>query len=199
MATRLEQLIYYFVERVPGAGRTQLAKFLYLADHEARRYLGKPVSDLCYRWDDFGPFDQDILHGLNALQHNGFVEVERIAYPSGAEGYRYRSTGRPMASAPAFTDAQLAILNYVAVEFGSMPLRELLEDVVYQTRPMVDAKKRNAPGAPLRMELVDNEARQAGLELDRVWESWKQADRGEVRPIRKVMDELRALHHAASC
>jgi hypothetical protein len=63
---------------------------------------------------------------------------------------------------------------------------------------MLDAKSRDARDAPLRMELVDNEARQAGLELDRVWESWKQADRGEVRPLREVMDELRSSHHAAS-
>ena len=192
MAAPVAELIKYFVEHVPGAGRTQIVKLLYLADHEARRYLGRPLTDLQYQWYQFGPFDKRILLELERLRDQGFVEEERVTFFSGSEGYRYKNAPRPMPLSVPTEEA--AILNYVAVEFGSTPLRDLLEDVVYQTTPMVDAKDRNAFGQPLRMELVDNQCRMPGLELDRVWRSVEQLNRGEGRPFREVMDELRGHH-----
>lgn len=192
MPTHLSQLVRFFVERVSGAGRTAIVKLLYMADHESRRFLGKPISDLRYRWDQFGPFDPRILDELDQLRDQGFVEEDRVLFYDGNQGYRYKSTSRHVSF--DFNDEQSAILNYVAVQFGCMPLRELLEDVVYETEPMRDAKKRDAFGKPLNMQLVDNQARVPGLELDRVLRSVSQLDQGLGRPLREVMDELRSNH-----
>ena len=38
---------------------------------------------------------------------------------------------------------------------------------------------------------VPNQHRVPGLELDRLWESWTEAETGETRPLAEVMDELR--------
>src|SRR5262249_59025770 len=97
MADRVADLIKYFVRRVPGAGRTQIVKFLYLADLEAHRYLGRPISDLVYHWDEHGPFDRRVLDSLDYLRNHGFIEEEQVEFPnSSAHGYCYTSTGRPL-------------------------------------------------------------------------------------------------------
>src|SRR3990167_3197938 len=82
--SREEQLIAYFVTRCSGhLGRTQLVKFLYLADYEARRYLGKPLSGFQYFWHHYGPFDHAIYENLENLKTRGFVDEESILFPTG--------------------------------------------------------------------------------------------------------------------
>jgi hypothetical protein len=86
-----------------------------------------------------------------------------------------------------FTRAELAILDVIVDRFGRLPLASLLEDVVYQTRPMLDTTRR---GQRLRIELVDNEERAEGMELETVVRAVEQLDRGESRPLDEVMAEL---------
>ena len=58
-------------------GRTQIVKYLYLADYEARRYLGRPITELSYRWDRHGPFDPAILQYLKELCDEDEVSEEK--------------------------------------------------------------------------------------------------------------------------
>jgi hypothetical protein len=186
---RVAQMIRFFVERIPGAGRTQIVKFLYLADVESRRYLGRPISNLDYIWYDHGPFDSEILYQLDELCADGFIATEKVCYPNGFAGYRYRATKSPVQF--DFAMEQMTILNYTAVTYGSTPLQTLLEDVVYKTRPMLDAKEREAEGGRLRMELVDNESRMPGMELERIAGAIKDLDNGRGRPLREVVASLK--------
>jgi hypothetical protein len=55
--SRNAQVLRYLLEVAPGVGHTKLAKFAYLADLEARKYLGGPVSEFRYVRDQHGPFD----------------------------------------------------------------------------------------------------------------------------------------------
>jgi hypothetical protein len=186
MTSRVAQLIRYLVELVPGAGRTQIVKFLYLADHEARRHLGKPMTALRYRWDKFGPFDPEILRQVDSLERQGYLREAAYEF-QGTVAYSYTATEK---SAPRpFTKAELAILGVIVDRFGKMPLGNLLDDVVYQTRPMLEATRR---GQRLRMELVDNEERIPGAELERVVAAVEQLDRGEGQPLEEVMAGLRS-------
>lgn len=66
-------------------------------------------------------------------------------------------------------------------------MQTLLDDIVCQTKPMEDAKERNALGCQLRMELVDNEARIPGLELEQVIESVEELDRGKGRRFQDIL------------
>jgi hypothetical protein len=184
MDSHVAQLIRFFAQRVPGAGRTHLVKFLYLADLEARRYLGKPLTPLRYRWDHFGPFDPEILRQIERLETDGFLMRNEYEY-QGTRAYSYTATDRPF-PLPA-GEAEMAILEMIVARFGKMPLKDLLDDVVYQTPPMRDVERR---GQRLRMELVDNEARIPGAELEVIYESMDQVDRGEVYPLEAVVPEL---------
>lgn len=185
MANRVAQLIRYFVKHVPGAGRTQIVKFLYLSDHEARRYLGRPLTELRYRWDRFGPFDPEILRQLERLTQEGFLCRTEYGF-QGTPAYSYTATDTPIAQ--EFSKAESVILGTIVDRFGTVPLGNLLDDVVYQTRPMLEAQRR---GQRLRMELLDNEERIPGAELERVVRAVEQLDRGEGRPMSEVFAELR--------
>ena len=55
--SRNAQVLRYLLEVAPGVGHTLLAKFAYLADLIARQYLGGPITEMQYRYDNHGPFD----------------------------------------------------------------------------------------------------------------------------------------------
>src|SRR4051794_37358676 len=114
MALPVTGLIRYFVERAPGAGRTRIVKFLYMADHEARRYLGRPLTDLDYHWDNFGPFDSRILDEIGHLTKEGYIEDESLHHQDW--GYRYRPTPRSLPI--ALTKEEEAILESVVQSYA---------------------------------------------------------------------------------
>jgi hypothetical protein len=182
-------MIRFFVGRVPGAGRTLIVKLLYLADVEARRYLGRPISDLDYIWWDHGPFDSEILGQLEQLCEEGLIAEEKVCYSGGKAGYRFNPTEKPVQY--NFSKEDSAILDYTAKTFGTTPLQALLDEVVYQTKPMIDAKEREARGGRLRMELVDNEKRIPGIELKSVIGAIEDLDNGHGKPLREVVASLK--------
>jgi hypothetical protein len=56
---------------------------------------------------------------------------------------------------------------------------------------MIDAKERDAFSRRLRMELVDNEARIPGIELERILLAIEQLDKGQGRPLKEVVASVR--------
>jgi uncharacterized protein YwgA len=181
MNTRVAQLIRQIVERVPGCGRTRIVKLLYLADHEARRYLGRPLTDLDYRWDNFGPYDPEIQRQINCLKGEGQIQEVANLAPEGYTWYQYNPAGRGVRCELGKEEAVL--FDYVIQTYSDMKLQDLLDEVVYQTRPMTAAANR---GERLRMELVDGEKRIPGLELENVIRGVEQIDNGQKRSLEEV-------------
>jgi hypothetical protein len=183
MSNIVPKLISYLLEKAPNAGRTQVVKFLYLADLEARRCLGRPLSRLRYVLDNHGPFDPEILAALDNMEAQGQVASERYQY-LGNTCYTYKATAKsPRAT---FAPEEEVVLSHVARLVGKNSLKKVL-DIVYATKPVVEARKRNARGQLLKMTLVDNEARMPGLELERVLASIKELDRTGGKPLEKVL------------
>jgi hypothetical protein len=188
VADLVASLIYYFIKLVPKAGRTQLVKFLYLTDLEARRHLGRPLTALQYYWHDHGPFDRHILARLDHLEREGFVKGTWIDFPGGKRGCQYTAE-RDFPAAPLGVDER-AIVDFVAQAYGAEALCNLLEEVVYQTLPMKDAKKRGAREELLRMELVDNDAIKRGEGIERIRRAVDELERGGGRLLDDVATEL---------
>lgn len=70
--SRNAQVLRYLLQVAPGIGHTKLAKFAYLADLEARRYLGSPISEFRYAFEQHGPFDSSGFFGaLGELKTQG--------------------------------------------------------------------------------------------------------------------------------
>ena len=59
--------------------------------------------------------------------------------------------------AASFAGADLAILSYVCKQYSAVDLKELLDDIVYKTEPMVAVQKSGRRGQALNMGQVDND------------------------------------------
>lgn len=150
-----EQLIAFFVNACSEPiGRTRLMKLLYLADYQARRYLGKPISSIRYKWHDFGPFDENLYVWLDNLKSQDLIRHEQVRY----DGEKIAHTYAPSETPPTLdlTPDEVDVLSFVCREYSQVALRQLLDEIVYQTEPMIEAKAKDAKGLPLQMEIVDN-------------------------------------------
>ncbi|HEY2861583.1 MAG TPA: hypothetical protein VGJ21_24455 [Terracidiphilus sp.] len=71
--SRSAQVLRFLIEVAPRIGHTKVAKFAYLTDLEARRYLGRPISRFRYKLDH-GPFPgQPFFGARDELIQQGFA------------------------------------------------------------------------------------------------------------------------------
>lgn len=187
--SRNAQVLRYLLEVAPGLGRVKLAKFAYLADCEAHRYLGRPISAFRYAFAQHGPFDARRFYtAKDELLEAGYateVAVESGPYVE----YEVSPTKKPVEY--GFDQAETEILRYVAETYLSRTARSLCDDVVYQTSPMKGAKV----GDKLEMDRMRNEKDKddkLGFDLERLLAGEASAEAGRFRPLREAMDELRA-------
>lgn len=185
--TRNAQMLRYLLEVAPGVGRTKLAKYAYLADCEAYRYLGRPISQFRYRFDRHGPFDQAVFEAKDELVRGGYV-TEAPTRIGPYDGYDYRPTEQQVEY--GFSQAEVEILRYVAVTYLNETAIRLCEDVVYKTPPMQGAKV----GERLKMEKMQEEKDPLGFDLERLLAAEASVEAGRYRPLKDAVDELRARH-----
>jgi len=155
--SREEELVAFFVQKCGGdgnLGRTRLMKLVYLADYEARRFLGRPISGAKYVWHFFGPWVSRLPTWIHRLKDAAVLEETAVAYPSGKQGFLY--TPGATRAPQSFKPVEVEILSYVCRQYSRVELVELLDDVVYQTEPMVHAQKKKAKEKPLEMNIADN-------------------------------------------
>jgi len=197
--SREEELVAFFVHQCGEGdlGRTRLMKLLYLADYEARRYLGRPISKSKYIWHFYGPYEPGLTRWVNRLRDNQVVIEQPVVYPNGKRGFLY-SRG-PAQAKPTFTPAETAILAYVCRKYMQVPLRELLDDVVYQTEPMIHAQKTRARGRPLQMSRVNKaKAGELTISLEQLIERRAQVEAGEVLTHAEAMARLKGQQQPAN-
>ena len=184
--SRNAQVLRYLLEVAPGVGHTLLAKFAYLADLIARHYLGEPITEMQYRFDNYGPFDAvGFYRARDELVEAGFITHEPIEI-GGYSGFEMRPTERAVEY--DLSDAQMEILAFVGRTYGSLTARELCERVVYTSTPMKNAK----PGKLLDMDQINHESGELEFNLERMLAGEKSADAGRGRPFADVLHELRA-------
>jgi len=193
--SRDEQILAYFVRKCGSKkplGRTQLVKLAYLVDHEARRYLGRPLSDLNYYWHFFGPYDDEILTTIHSLQDKDIIREEQVVYPTGQKGYEYKK-GTEDEIRVSLQPIEIEILRYVCTTYADLKLSALLGDVVYETAPMKAAIAAGAKGEPLDMNVVNDERRfEYGISFEELFDRIQEVRAGRGIPHAKAVAELRA-------
>jgi len=186
--SRNAQVLRYLLDVAPGVGHTLLAKFAYLADLAAREYVGSPISEMRYRYDNHGPFDAVAFYSArDELLEGGFI-TEEDADIGGYAGFELRPTDRVVTF--EFADWEAEILSFVGRKFASWTARELCDRKVYASLPMKNA----VPGRLLDMDQVNREPEELEFNLERLLAGKRSADEQRARPLADVLHELRARH-----
>ncbi|MEL7142944.1 MAG: type II toxin-antitoxin system antitoxin SocA domain-containing protein [Cyanobacteria bacterium J06643_4] len=146
----LEKLILYFVCKTKGhITKTQLVKFLYLADLYAVKWTARQLTELDWCYYSHGPWEQGIDEALIAMSKDICCHKEGDAIMIGVQDTSLFDAGFD------FSPGLELILENIRKEWaGSGKLSELL-DYVYATAPMIEAKKKFKPEhkAPLNLFL----------------------------------------------
>lgn len=186
--SRNAQLLKFFAQQYRGIPRKRLAKMVYETDLIARQYLGKPVSTFEYSLYQFGPYSPDIPVAVEELVSSGLAWTRETEATDDGPGWKrlYDSGKRVLFD---FSIEENEVLAYVASNYLSMPMQELLQDVVYETKPFKAAKRFHDR---LPMELGDNEGRRlVGFDLGRIITAEHQVRSGEYLTAPQFFDGLR--------
>ena len=187
--SRNAQVLRYLLEVAPGIGHTKLLKFAYLADLEGRRHLGRPISEFCYVRFDHGPFDKAFYSAKAELLGSGLATDETVLVGS-YEAHSLRPT--QVAVEYDFSVAEAEVLSFVAGTYLDQSAAQLCEDVVYQTPPMKGA----TVGEELNMDQVNKLTDDPlGFTVERMLAGEESGRAGRTRPMRDVLNELRARYH----
>lgn len=135
----LEKLIVFFICQTKGyITKTQLVKFLYLADLGAVKWQDKQLTELNWRYYFHGPWSEDIDLALDRLYKAKILQEipqdqAKMIKPAENCPNNLKNLG--------FSKGLELRLKNICYEWaGASKLDELLE-YVYQTEPMVSAKK----------------------------------------------------------
>jgi len=137
----LDVLIKYFVYATKGhITKTQLVKFLYLADLYAVKWTGKQLTELDWYYYNYGPWHEDIDAALNKMNGKEIsIETEGslifIKLGTAAENI----DNLPLAI------SQRLMLDNIRREWagaGADKIKQLLY-YVYSTAPMIEVKDKH--------------------------------------------------------
>lgn len=120
-----------------------IQKILYLADLEAWRTLGHPISDCEFTFYKYGPFDKAIDSAIGDLCSEKVALFEHgFSQKSGREFRRFRLASSRLKMAPSdrIRVEEAAILRRVVERYEHVP-SDTLKEIVYQTRPMRGAAR----------------------------------------------------------
>lgn len=147
----LDKLIKYFVYETKGyITKTQLFKFLYLADLYAVKWTGKQLTELEWYYDRFDPWNQDIDEALIQMDGKEIYQESQgnsILIKLGAEAGTIKDLDLPL--------GLKLMLDNVKKEWagsGEEKLNQLLE-YVYSTTPMLEARNNSLPNQKIKLNL----------------------------------------------
>lgn len=147
----LEKLILYFVIRTKGhITKTQLVKFLYLADLYSVKWTGQQLTDLEWCYYKHGPWNEEIDAALR-LMESIILECQ-----GDATLVKLREDGSTVKDIHLSDGLELMLEN-IRKEWagaGNGKFDELIK-YVYSTAPMVEAKRQSSSQdkAPLNLQL----------------------------------------------
>lgn len=147
----LDQLIKYFVYETKGhITKTQLVKFLYLADLYSVKWTGQQLTELDWYYYRHGPWHEDIdaalgrMNGKEILQDS---QGDAVLIRLGPKAGSVEELTLP-------TSLKLILENIRREWAGASPdrLKQLLE-YIYSTAPMLEVKEAHKPEEKVPLNL----------------------------------------------
>jgi hypothetical protein len=145
----LEKLILYFVVKTKGnITKTQLIKFLYLADLYAVKWTGKPLTELDWCYYHYGPWHEEIEKTLNSLAESNRIELKPMLTKNDQDAILVTLNGNEdLTGSFDFSLSLELMLDNIRKEWagsGKDRFNNLLE-YVYDTEPMKEARQKHQP------------------------------------------------------
>ncbi|MEH2294552.1 type II toxin-antitoxin system antitoxin SocA domain-containing protein [Nostoc sp.] len=147
----LDKLIKYFVYETKGyITKTQLIKFLYLADLYSVKWTGKQLTELEWYYYNYGPWHEDIDAALNKMNGKEIIQESQgntTLIKLGAEAVSSDYLELPV--------SLKLVLDNIRREWagsGQDKLNQLL-DYVYSTAPMLEVKDIHKPDEKVLLNL----------------------------------------------
>lgn len=151
-----DKLILFFVIRTKGyITKTQLVKFLYLADLYSTKWSGKQITNLSWYLYNHGPWEQDIQ---NCLDNMNGKQIKQTYLGQGAVLIK-PGFDIPKESELELPESMKFILDNIRREWsgpGAENFQKLM-DYVYETAPMKDVLQRGSRAKdkePLNLNLA---------------------------------------------
>jgi uncharacterized phage-associated protein len=146
----LDKLIKYFVYATKGnITKTQLIKFLYLADLYSVKWTGNQLTELDWYYYNFGPWHEDIDTALNKMNGKEVVierEGNAVLIRLGFQGSDVNDLQLPV--------SLKLVLDNIRREWAGYEKRNQLFEYVYNTAPMLEVKEKHQPEEKVRLNLL---------------------------------------------
>jgi hypothetical protein len=150
MKIMLENLILYFVYKTKGfITKTQLVKFLYLADLYSVKWTENQLTELDWYYYNYGPWNEEIDSALQRLEDKvsqkkdgDFIMIELNSEIPETDDFN-------------FSEGLQLMLDNIRKEWAGGKVKDLLAHV-YATEPMLAVKQNNhvpEDKAPLNLQL----------------------------------------------
>jgi uncharacterized phage-associated protein len=148
----LDKLIKYFVYATKGyITKTQLIKFLYLADLYSVKWTGNQLTELDWCYYHFGPWNEDIDTALKQMNGKEIIQEsqgDKVLIKLGADATNVEDLQLPL--------SLRLILDNIRREWagpGQEKFQALLE-YVYSTAPMLEVKDTHEPEEKVKLNLL---------------------------------------------
>ncbi|MEG4323487.1 MULTISPECIES: type II toxin-antitoxin system antitoxin SocA domain-containing protein [unclassified Microcoleus] len=147
----LETLIKYFVYATKGhITKTQLIKFLYLADLYSVKWTSKQLTELNWRYYHYSPWNEDIIVALNQMNGKTIVQEsvgETIFIRLGTQAGNVDDLELPVG-----LKLMLENIRREWAGSGHDKIQQLLK-YIYSTAPMIEVKDSNQLEEVVRLNL----------------------------------------------
>lgn len=148
----LEKLILFFVFKTKGyITKTQLVKFLYLADLYAVKWTEKQLTDLDWRYYRYGPWSEKIDPAVDFLCKKNIIRLVKKDDATLIQPVNENLTIKRL----DFPKGLELMLRNIQKEWASLTTEKIndLLDFVYQTQPMIEAKTNHTPEEKALLDL----------------------------------------------
>jgi hypothetical protein len=148
--------------------RTKLVKILYFLDLTAWGEIGRIVTGIEWRWDNYGPYAAEIVETCIRMSKSGELEASQTQNEYGTTEYRIRSKSPRYFQEP--NPSLVKLVDGVVGEYG-LYIASTLRDLSYKTEPMLYVQTHGHRGdllefptpVPSRAAVRRTVARYAGL------------------------------------
>jgi len=148
----LDKLIKYFVYATKGyIMKTQLIKFLYLADLYSVKWTGKQLTELDWCYYRFEPWNEDIDTALKQMNGKEIIQESQgntVLIKLGADATNVEDLQLPL--------SLRLILDNIRREWAGLGKEKLpaLLEYVYSTAPMLEVIDTHKPEEKVKLNLL---------------------------------------------